>query len=240
MMWDSISRERQLDIEELRDLLTFLKPSATPDELRKTVQFMRSYADVSTGTLTVRDFSDALADMHGRLVPKLPPAGERPALQQASTVTHELSRQKSGEEAAAAIFLQPKKEKMRVSSGLKGRVSVATRYLSALASPVEVARASAPGESEPSPLTAHPSPSPAADKLAELTKSSSPDADKPAELTKSSSPDADKPAELTKSSPLASVTRAELPAQLGRGETQRRRRRTTSRPSRQQVPLSLA
>ena len=201
MMWDSISRERQLDIEELRDLLTFIKPSATPDELRRTVQFMRSYADVSTGNLTVRDFSDALADMHGRLPPQLPPPWERPTLQQASTATHALSRTKSaGVEAAATIFLQPKNEKKPVYPGLMGRVSVATRRLSAPASPVgamartvatrpvEVAMASASGESEPSPLTAHPSPSPAAGKPAELSTGSSPDAGSRRRATSSSVP----------------------------------------------------
>ena len=61
-------------MEEVRDLLSFLKPNATAEHLRSSVKFMRGYADASSGALTVRDFSDALAELQG--IRQLPPSAE--------------------------------------------------------------------------------------------------------------------------------------------------------------------
>jgi len=53
----------ELDMDECRELMKYMKPSMKRHEMLKAMEYMRRYADSSTGALTEADFSDALFDL---------------------------------------------------------------------------------------------------------------------------------------------------------------------------------
>jgi len=53
----------ELEMDECRELMQYLKPNIKRDEMLKVMEYMRRYADHATGALTEADFADALFDL---------------------------------------------------------------------------------------------------------------------------------------------------------------------------------
>jgi len=118
-----VDKSGELDMEEVRDLLSFLKPNASAKDLRSSVKFMRGYADASSGALTVRDFSDALAELQGI---RQPPSAELQAVGAEQYAEEDGGRCCAVSSAARRAAGFKSRKPLKISFGPRGKASSKT------------------------------------------------------------------------------------------------------------------